>query len=146
MLSFVRSLNWETKVLGLNISQLGQLNIDVSQMQSGHLLVENFGQDIDAHVELAGLSELRELLAESSVGGLEEQDLSENLVGEGAGHDEGGVARGTAEIDQTAFGEKEDTRSAGHGVSVNLGLDVLDALGVLLEPGYIDFNIEMTNI
>ena len=48
-------------------------------------------------------------------------------------------------IDQTTLGEKDDMTPARHGVAVNLGLDV-DALnGVLLEPGNINLDVEVTN-
>ena len=56
------------------------------------------------------------------------------------------MARSTSKVDKTAFGEENNVAAAGHEVAVNLGLDVLDRLGVLLQPGDVDFDVEMSNI
>lgn len=140
------ALNGETKVLGLNGGELGELNVAVSKMEPGDLLVEDLGEDVDANVELLGLSELNVLLAPSLVVALVEHDLGKDLVGEGAGHDERGVTSGTAEVDETALSKKDDVPAVLEEEAVNLGLDVLDALGVGLEPGNVDFDIEVTNV
>ena len=52
----------------------------------------------------------------------------------------------TAQVDQAALGKENDVTAVGHEVSIDLGLNVLDALGVLLQPGDVDLNIEMTNV
>lgn len=75
-----------------------------------------------------------------------ESDLGQDLVGERAGHDERRVASGTSQVDQSALSEEEDVASIGHGVSVDLGLDVGDGLGVLLQPCNVDFNVEVANV
>lgn len=36
--------------------------------------------------------------------------------------------------------------AAGHEEAVDLGLDILDALGIRLQPGNIDLNIEVANV
>ena len=41
-----------------------------------------------------------------------EGDPSENLVGEGAGHDEGCVSDSTSEVNKTTLGEEDDEHSA----------------------------------
>lgn len=74
-----------------------------------------------------------------------ELHLGEDLVGEGAGHDEGGMASGTAEVDETTFSQKDEVTAVGHQVAVNLGLDVDDLLGVGLQPGDINFNVKVTD-
>lgn len=56
------------------------------------------------------------------------------------------MARSTSKVDKTAFGEENNVAAAVHEVTVNLGLDVLDGLGVLLQPGDVDFDVEMSNI
>lgn len=56
------------------------------------------------------------------------------------------MAGGTAKVDQSALSQQDDVSAAGHEVAVYLGLDVLDALGVLLEPGNVNLDIEVTNV
>jgi hypothetical protein len=118
----------------------------VGQVEKGDLLVEDLGQDVDTDIELAGLAELNVLVAERLVRGLEQHDLGKDLVGEGAGHDERGVTGGTSEVDETALGEEDDVAAAGHEEAVDLGLDVGDGFGVLLEPRNVDFDVEVTDV
>jgi hypothetical protein len=141
-----RTLNRETKVLGLDIAELGKLNVDVCQVEKSNLLVENLGQNVDADIELAGLAELDVLAAELLVRGLVQHDLGKDLVGEGAGHDEGRVAGGASQVDETALSEEDDVAAVVHQVAVDLGLDAGDGLGVLLEPCNVDFDIEVTDV
>jgi len=141
-----RTLNRETKVLGLDIAELGKLNVDVCQVEKSNLLVENLGQNVDADIELAGLAELDVLVAELLVRGLVQHDLGKDLVGEGAGHDEGRVASGASQVDETALSEEDDVAAVVHQVAVDLGLDAGDGLGVLLEPCNVDFDIEVTDV
>lgn len=102
----------------------------------------------------------RELL-----GGSPKSDLGKDLVGERTGHDEGWVAGGTArngglisqdqvlnrwalyvpKVDKTALSKKDDVATVRHGEAVNLGLDVDAFLGVGLQPGNIDLDVEVTN-
>jgi hypothetical protein len=56
------------------------------------------------------------------------------------------VTGSTAEVDKTTLSEEDDVAAVGHQVAVNLGLDVLDGLGVGLEPGNVDFDIEVTDV
>jgi hypothetical protein len=58
--------------------------------------------------------------------------LSEDLVGEGAGHDERRVASGTSQVYETALSEENDVVAIGHEETINLRLDVGNALGVCL--------------
>lgn len=126
--------------------QLGKLNVDVVQVELGDGLVQDLGQDVDTDVELLGGTELDVLLAECSILGLEQEDLSKNLVGERAGHDEGGVASGTSQVDETALGEEDDVAAVLHEESVDLGLDVGNAGSVGLQPGNVNLDIEVTNV
>lgn len=141
-----RSLDREPQVFALLLRQFRQLDVDMLQVQESDLLIEDLGQDIDANLLLAALAELDVTLAKRLVLGLEQHDLREDLVGEGAGHDEGGVAGCAAEVDEATFGEEDDVAAVGHEVAVYLRLDVLDGFCVLLEPGDIDFDIEMADI
>jgi hypothetical protein len=56
------------------------------------------------------------------------------------------VTGGTSEIDETAICQKNNMSTRGQKVAVDLGLDVGDGLGVGLEPGNINLNIEMSNV
>ena len=140
------TLDVQTEVVGLDRGKLGQLGVDVVQVKTGNLLVEDLGQDVDTDGLLARGTELDVLLAEDSILSLEEGDLSKDLVGERAGHDEGRVTSGTSEVNQTTLSQQDDVTAVGHEVTVNLGLDVLDGLGVGLEPGNVNLNVEVTNV
>lgn len=118
----------------------------MAQVETGNLLVENLGQNVDTDIELAGLGELNVLLAESLVAGLEQHDLSQNLVGEGARHDERRVASGASKVDKTTLGKQNNVAAVLHQESVDLGLDVLHGLSVGLEPGNVDLDVEVTNV
>mmetsp|Transcript_620 Transcript_620/g.1803 ORF Transcript_620/g.1803 Transcript_620/m.1803 type:complete len:420 (+) Transcript_620:245-1504(+) len=72
-------------------------------------------------------------------------DLGQDLVGEGARHDEGRVTSGAAQVEQAAFGKNDDTVATFEDKLVNLWLDV-DALGTLHESFHINFIIEVTNV
>lgn len=141
-----RTLDRQTKVLGLDGGELGELNVDVVKVQKSNLLVKDLGQNVDTDIELSGLAELDVLVAECLIRGLVQHDLGKDLVGERAGHDKGRVASGTAQVDETALSEKDDVTAVLHQVAVNLGLDVGDGLSVLLEPSNVDFDIEVTDV
>ncbi len=128
------------------VSQFTEMSIDVGKVEQGDLLVQDLGQDVDTNVKLAGGTELGVFLAESRVGGFVQHDLSENLVGEGAGHDERRVPSGTSKVDETTLSQKDNVSAVLHQVAVNLGLDVLDRLGVGLEPCNVNFNVEVADV
>ena len=164
------TLGREGHVLDLGRGHLGELGVDVVEVEKGDLLVEDLGQDVDANVHaldvgldlalldlldeagvgiglaLDGAGELDVLLGESLVAGLVQHDLGKDLVGERAGHDEGRVASGASQVDETALSEEDDVAAVLHEVAVDLGLDAGDRLGVLLEPRNVDFDIEVTDV
>ena len=135
----------QTKVLGLDGGQLSQLGVDVVQVAASDLLIQLLGENVDTDGLLAGGTELNVLVAESGILGLEESDLSKDLVGERAGHDEGRVTSGTAQVDKTTLSQEDDVLAVEE-VTVDLGLDVLDGLSVGLQPGNVDLNVEVTNV
>lgn len=135
----------QTKVLGLDGGQLGQLGVDVVQVAASDLLIQLLGENVDTDGLLAGGTELNVLAAESGVLSLEQSDLSKDLVGERAGHDEGRVTSGTAQVDKTTLSQEDDVLAVEE-VTVDLGLDVLDGLSVGLQPGNVDLNVEVTNV
>jgi hypothetical protein len=118
----------------------------VLQVEQSNLLVEDLGKNVNTNGLLAGSAELDVLLAKRLVLGLVESNLGKDLVGEGAGHDEGRVAGGTAKVDQTTLSKEDDVVAVGHQVAVNLRLDVLHGLGVGLEPGNVNLNVKVTNV
>lgn len=140
------ALDGEAEVLALLGAQGSELNVAVSKVETGDLLIENLGQYVDTNIELAGLGESDVLLAESLVLSLEEHDLGKDLVGKRAGHDEGGVAGCAAQVDETTLGKEDDMAAAGHEKAVDLGLDVLNAGGVLLQPSNVNLAVKVTNV
>jgi hypothetical protein len=139
------SLDGQAEVFGLDIGEDGELGVDVVQVAASDLLVELLGENVDTDGLAATGTELDVLLAEGDVLGLEEGDLGKDLVGERAGHNKGRVAGGTAEVDKTTLSEEDDVLAV-QLVAVNLGLDVLDGLGVGLQPGDVNLDIEVTNV
>lgn len=56
------------------------------------------------------------------------------------------MTSGTAKVDQTAFSKKDDVTTILHEITVDLGFDVLNGLGVGFEPGDVNLNVEMANV
>ena len=48
-------------------------------------------------------------------------------------------------VHETPLSEEDKMAAGGHRVPVNLWLDVDDALGICLQPGNVDLNIEVPN-
>lgn len=90
VLLLVWALNWHTDVVGLVALQNGQLGSKSIEVQSCDLLVELLGQLEHSGFKLLG----------GSVG--PELELGECLVAERGGHDEGRVASGATEVEETA--------------------------------------------
>ncbi|MBA7711746.1 hypothetical protein ES703_120712 [subsurface metagenome] len=100
-------------------------------MQAGHLLVEELGQHVHLLLHAA----------------LPEGHLGQDLVGEGGGHDEGGVPGGVAQVHQAAPAEEDNGMPVGEGELVHLGLDVLlgDAGGIL-QVAHFDLDVEVADV
>ena len=146
LVGLVRTLGREAEVLGLDRGQGLELDVAVGEVETSDLLVEDLGKNVDGLLELAALGELDVLLGEGGIAVLVEEDLGEDLVGEAAGHDEGGVASGAAKVDKAALSEEDEVAAVLHEEAVNLGLDVLDAGSVGLEPRNIDLDVEVANV
>ena len=56
------------------------------------------------------------------------------------------MPRSTAKVNKTAFGEEDDVAAVRHQEAIDLGLDVLDRLGVGFEPCNINLNVKMSDV
>jgi hypothetical protein len=144
--TLVRTADIETKVLGLDRGEGGELGVNVVQVKLGDLLVKSLGQDVDTNGAFALVAELNVLGTKGSIASLVQGNLGQDLVGERARHDEGRVASSTTQVDETTLSQENDVATAGHEEAVNLGLDVLGRLGVGLQPGNVDLDIKVTNV
>lgn len=103
------SIDWDSKVVGLVFGQLGKLNSELFKMEGGDFFVKGLGENVESKLVLLFCSELGP-----------EFDLSQNLVGEGVGHDERRMSSGTSKVDQSSFGEENDVTTVLQEISVNL--------------------------
>ena len=122
----------ESQIVGLLGGQLGELDVQGSQVGPGHLLVQLLGEHEDADLVVGSVAP--------------QLDLGQHLVGEGAGHDEAGVAHGAAQVDQTTLSQEDDVLAVLESEPVHLGLDVGLQLGVLLQPLDLDLAVEVTDV
>ncbi len=131
------AVDGHTDVIGLLFSEFGEAAADAFEVEAGDFFVEVFGKDFDADFLFVAV--------------LPEVNLGKNLVGEGVGHDEAGVARGAAEVDEAAFGEEVDATSVGEGVFVHgadfFGFDGGDGdAGEGVEFVDLDFVVEVADV
>jgi len=89
---FVGPLYRKIQVLGLSVSKFGKFDIELRQMSSCNFLIKLLGEHV--HTQ-------RELLR-----GGPKRNLREDLIAKGAGHDEGGVSSGTAQVDKSTSASK----------------------------------------
>lgn len=73
----------KVEVASLVLAQDSELDVELLEVSAGDLLIEFLGEHVHAERELVWVRP--------------ESDLCEDLVGEGAGHDERGVAGSAAE-------------------------------------------------
>jgi hypothetical protein len=118
----VRPAHRHVDVVSLLLREDGKLRAERREVEPGNLLVEVLREQ----VHLVGL-----VLA--AVALLPELELRKGLVRERARHDEGRVAGGAAQVEQTARGQHDDAMPVREDVAVDLRLDVvdLDALDAL---------------
>merc|ERR1719352_1242399 len=105
-------------------------------MQSGDLLVEAFWQQVNVVlVTLAVLPIIQQI------------QLAEHLIREGARHHERWVSSGTSEIQQPTRGKDYDSMAIREYKTINLGLDVLHLNArETLELGHLNLIVEVTNV
>jgi hypothetical protein len=139
----------KAEVIALCVCHHGEVNIETREMGASDLLVEGLGEDAvnaDGSAPSFGNSSKSDSLDTKGVRGVvgPESDLGEDLVGEGARHDPRRVAGGASEVDKTSLSEEDDVAARRHGVAVDLGLDVGDLGGGLLEPSDVNLDVEVT--
>merc|ERR1711865_640362 len=131
-----RALRLHTDIISLLLGEHGKVGTKRRQMQACDLLVQRLGKQVDILlVALALLPVLQEI------------ELTEHLVGEGARHHEGWVASGAAKVAQAARSKHDDAVAIREDESIDLWLDVLDLDACHLLKG-IHFNliIKMSNV
>src|SRR6185312_5234697 len=132
MFGFEGSVFRNAEIVRLCIRQFVQLHTDFGKVQAGNLFVEMFRQYVDFILVLIGICP--------------QFDLRKRLVGERVAHHKGRVAGGATEVDKAAF-RKDDHVFPVDIVYVDLGFDrVLGVAVILVEPGHVDFDIEMPDI
>ena len=150
MVGLVGTADGDVKVLGLFRGECGELDVQLSKVGTSDLLVELLGKHVDTERERGRVGP--------------QGDLGKNLVGEGARHDERWVTGGTAtggaglvvrasdvhtfdlpQVDETTLSKEDDVAAVLQQEAVNLGLDVGSALGICLEPGNVDLDVEVAD-
>jgi len=104
-------------------------------MKTSNFLVEMLGEVVHLFLVLVGTLALPKF------------DLSDDLVGEGAGHDEGWMSGGTAEVEEASSCQDDHGVSIWELVAVDLWLDFqrLDS-GPSGESSHVDFVVEMSDV
>ena len=172
MVGLVRSLGRQTQVVGLDSGQVGELDvcfhIGISFQRRLHVSGVAYSIDPSGTWRLprpkpwarccqekpksvqgksSGFLKANVLHSDGiSLGVGPESDLGQGLVGERTRHDERGVSSGTTQVDQSSFSQKDEMPARRHSVSVDLSLDVGDALGVLLQPRNVDLDVKVTDV
>merc|ERR1712087_289088 len=130
------ALHLHADVVSLLLAQLRELSAQGWQMQPGHLLVQLLRQEIDiVFVALALLPVLQDV------------QLAQDLVGEGARHHKRGVARGTAQVQQAPRLQDDDAVAVWENEAVNLRLDVLNLdAGETFQLLHLDLVIKVADV
>src|SRR3989442_2448249 len=131
-IGLVRPFLLHADVGGLLLRQLGELRIELLQLQPRDLLVQVLGQ----HVDLADL-----------VGGAlrEQLDLRDRLVGERRAHHVARVAGGAAEVHEAPLGQQDDALAVREDHVIDLRLDFFPA-ALRFERRHIDFVVEVADV
>merc|ERR1740138_1180197 len=125
-----------TNVVSLLLGECCHLSPQGWQMQSGHLLIQCLGEQVNIV-----------LVAFALLPVFQEVQLAKNLVGEGARHHEGWVACGAAQVAQATRCKHDNAMSIWEDEAVHLGLDVinLDACQVF-KCIHFDLVVKVTNV
>lgn len=135
MVWLVWSGDWDSKVGGLLVGKLGELDSQLLQVKGSDFFVKGLWKNVESELVLLWSSELGP-----------ELNLSENLVGEGVGHNEGWMSGGTSKVDKTSLSEEDDVASVLEGVAVDLWLDGVLLGGIGVEPLDVNLTIEVSDV
>merc|ERR1712193_250277 len=111
----IRAINLHTDVIRLLFAQCRHFSTERRQVQSGNLLIQFLGQQVHLVLVCLGLFPI-----------LQDIQLSEHLVCEGARHHEGGVTRCTSKVARAARCQDNNSVPIWEYKAVHLWLDILD--------------------
>merc|ERR1712137_755960 len=131
-----RTLNLDPDVVGLLLRQRRQVSAESRQVQPGNLLIQLLRKKIHIVLVRLGLLPI-----------LQKVKLSQDLVGEGAGHDEGRMTSGASEVQQPACSQDNDAVSIWEQETVDLRLDVLDLdAREVLQTSHVNLVVKVTDV
>merc|ERR1712117_291793 len=123
-------------VIRLLLRHPGKLGTQCWEVQIRNLLIEGLGQQI--HIVLVSTVLFRVP---------QEIELTQNLIGERAGHDERGMTSRTTQIEQTSCSQDDDTMTIGEHKTIHLRLDVLDLdAWEAFQAGHVNLVVKVANI
>ena len=108
MTGFVRTFDGHANIIGLLLREFGQLHTEFFKVKPRNLLIEVFGQGVNANFALL----------------CPQIHLRQHLIGKRIGHHKRRMPGRTAEIDQTAFREQKDRTPIWKRVFIDLRLDI----------------------
>merc|ERR1740138_1836215 len=125
-----------TNVVSLLFGECCHLSTQGWQMQSGHLLIQCLGEQVNVV-----------LVAFALLPVFQEVQLAQNLVGEGARHHEGWVACGATQVTQATRCKHDDAVAIWEDEAVHLGLDVIDLDACqAFKCIHLDLIVKVTNV
>merc|ERR1712146_310209 len=135
-IAFEGALHLHTDVVSLLLAQLRELSTQGRQVQPGHLLVQLLRQEVDlVLVALALLPVLQDV------------QLPQDLVREGAGHHERRMTRGAAQVQQAPRRQDDDAMAIREDEAINLRLDVLHLdTWEVLQLVHLDLVVKVTDV
>ena len=92
MIRLIWPLDRDAQVVGLLLGKPGEVGVQSTQMQPGHLVVQFFREGIHLRVQVSG----------------DQINQGQTLVGKAVAHHEAGMASGAPEVHQAAFGQDDD--------------------------------------
>merc|ERR1712113_1319696 len=123
-------------IIRLLLRHPGKLGTQCWEVQIRNLLIEGLRQQI--HIVLVSTVLLRVP---------QEIELTQNLIGERAGHDERGMTSRTTQIEQTPSSQDNDTMTIGEHKTIHLRLDVLDLdAWEAFQAGHVNLVVKVANV
>jgi len=129
VLRLVRTGFLHTDIACLLVSQLGQLGVELLQLQTRHFFIQMFRQGVDA-------DRIRRVLATTRSARWSDSQTRSSSRRTGAG--------AATQVDQPTFGQQDDALAVREDHVVDLRLDVFPS--VLLQRSDFDFIVEVTDV